>query len=398
MINIMLLEGTYTVDTLPDYEQYGAMPSINFPSEVKSVGDSGTINEVASNKNLLNCEEIGDVAAGYGIEIDDEGYVYDSSPNSDSRAWSYSNSNWFLTLPAGTYIISLIYDTTPTNNSTGLDVFNSDDTKLFQADSLSPFLSKTSIDFTLEEKTEIGIMLKFYDVRYKIQLEKASTTTDYVEHKGEEITIPTQQAMLEGDYFEKTDGVWKEIHIWEEYEITGDETITASSEVENGFYFNMSDALNLSASEKASDTSTYVLSNAYRGTAFKDLTNYDYSIALSNASNILIRDKDVTSVEELKTKLSSTSVKIFYKLATANELTCTDEQIVALEKLQNIRTYKNITHVYSTDEVSPNLEVVYAKDNEIAYEIASINEKLDDLITTVDNLSAIVAYISDTEG
>lgn len=41
--NVMLLEGTYTTDTLPDYEQYGASPSPEFPSEVKTVGQNVNI-------------------------------------------------------------------------------------------------------------------------------------------------------------------------------------------------------------------------------------------------------------------------------------------------------------------------------------------------------------------
>jgi hypothetical protein len=41
---VMLLKGSYTADTLPPYEQYGAMPSLSFPSEVKGVGNEEEIN------------------------------------------------------------------------------------------------------------------------------------------------------------------------------------------------------------------------------------------------------------------------------------------------------------------------------------------------------------------
>ena len=39
----MVLEGTYTADTLPPYEPYGAMPSPDYPSEIVTVGQNVNI-------------------------------------------------------------------------------------------------------------------------------------------------------------------------------------------------------------------------------------------------------------------------------------------------------------------------------------------------------------------
>lgn len=36
----MLLKGTYTVDNIPTYEQYGATPSSNYPSKIETVGSN----------------------------------------------------------------------------------------------------------------------------------------------------------------------------------------------------------------------------------------------------------------------------------------------------------------------------------------------------------------------
>lgn len=51
--NVMLLEGTYTVDTLPPYEPYGASPSPEFPSPVKTVGQNVNLFD-KDNANILN--------------------------------------------------------------------------------------------------------------------------------------------------------------------------------------------------------------------------------------------------------------------------------------------------------------------------------------------------------
>lgn len=39
----MILNGSYTVDTLPPYEPYGAMPSPDYPSEIVTVGQNGSV-------------------------------------------------------------------------------------------------------------------------------------------------------------------------------------------------------------------------------------------------------------------------------------------------------------------------------------------------------------------
>lgn len=46
----MLLEGSYTVETMPDFEQYGAMPSKDFQSPVEGV--TGDVKCLVRNKNL----------------------------------------------------------------------------------------------------------------------------------------------------------------------------------------------------------------------------------------------------------------------------------------------------------------------------------------------------------
>lgn len=49
----MLLEGAYTVDTIPEFEQYGAMPSIEYEAPIESVGDNINLFD-KDNANILN--------------------------------------------------------------------------------------------------------------------------------------------------------------------------------------------------------------------------------------------------------------------------------------------------------------------------------------------------------
>ena len=67
--NIMILEGEYTEETIPEYEPYGASPSPEFPSEIKSVGDEGTVTIEQRGKNLFDASKI----ANTSIEVLDNG-------------------------------------------------------------------------------------------------------------------------------------------------------------------------------------------------------------------------------------------------------------------------------------------------------------------------------------
>lgn len=77
--NIMILEGEYTEDNVPDYQPYGVMPSPEFPSEIRSVaddvnffdgelekgsinGNDGTLanNKAIRSKNFIPVEELTD--------------------------------------------------------------------------------------------------------------------------------------------------------------------------------------------------------------------------------------------------------------------------------------------------------------------------------------------------
>lgn len=58
----------------------------------------------------------------------------------------------------------------------------------------------------------------------------------------------------------------------------------------------------------------------------------------------------------------STGATVYYKLETPSKLTFTDEQKTIAKQIKDVRTYKNVTNIYSIDEISPIFDVEYAKD------------------------------------
>lgn len=57
-VKLMLLKGAYTFDNQPTYEPYGAMPSPDYPSEIVTVGQNGSVEIEVCNKNLAKINEI----------------------------------------------------------------------------------------------------------------------------------------------------------------------------------------------------------------------------------------------------------------------------------------------------------------------------------------------------
>lgn len=81
----------------------------------------------------------------------------------------------------------------------------------------------------------------------------------------------------------------------------------------------------------------------------------------------------------------STGATVYYKLATPTELDFTTEQKAVKEQIKNLHSYKNVTHIFSTDEINANLSIEYYAKNDISYE----TNEVDRIIGFVDNLEAI---------
>lgn len=127
-------------------------------------------------KNLLNYGKIESTALNVGIVADTNGEVYDATPTGDSRGWNYASSNWYVNLEAGTYTISLDIKTQTTNANASINVYKSDGVITG-----TPLANKSnvSLNFTLTEATNIGIMAKLYDAVFKIMLNKGSTAEEW---------------------------------------------------------------------------------------------------------------------------------------------------------------------------------------------------------------------------
>lgn len=152
--------------------------------------------------------------------------------------------------------------------------------------------------------------------------------------------------------------------------LDGTEEWKVSSSFANSYYSSLPNSKNISSTDIVDDTNVYVLSNSFQATYRKNLNSLNQGIALTNSSNIMIKNANVSTVEEFKSYLAEqyangTPVTVQYELAEEVIEPYTEEEQKEYDKLINTGTYKGITHIFSTNEVEPNLDITYYKDLDI---------------------------------
>ena len=196
-----------------------------------------------------------------------------------------------------------------------------------------------------------------------VQIEKGSTATAFEEHKSQTYTIPTQQPFRSNgdirDIFIKKNNKWYERHYIERLILDGTEGWNYDTN-NNRFYF----------AKTGQKGYGYIACSHY----LKGDTTKNNNTCEIWTGAILFRNEQFTTINDFKTHLqeqynAGTPVYVDYVLATPLDIECTEEQSTILFDIeQNAKTYKGVTHIYSTDKISSYKEVTYKKDIETLFE------------------------------
>lgn len=494
-IEPMLIAGEYTAETFPEYEPYGVMPSLEFPSKIEAVGDktyaieSGSIEGQAGanivnqqrlrtkdfirntyKQILVNANGIDEVAL---FEYDkDKNYIksnswrvvpatFDLSDNTAFFKYAFrksDNSNLSTdmitnledsnkcveittsnknvldiqknahlevsglaidtdengevtingTATANTYL--KLYDNELTNlNYTKWDkkkvakgnwVFSSRmikgeinaeantsayvRSKAMGADAVEYAMlyrvlnaKEKQKSFTLEDDTKAVIYLwigkdaTFNNVKLQFQLEP-DVLSEYVEHRGQTLTLQTQQKMFEGDTFEQVDGVWYEKHCKKEKTITGNDIQSVSSN--NRVFFKIS---SVPGFKKISEEFYYgnIDKNTIESNVATSLTGHsltwlatakkgDWISSWNNPNDtngfVLRTDKEFATKEEAIIYFNENPFTVVYELLEIEYIKCTEEQCKILDKID---TYKDGT-IITTDNDLCKIQLRYKQDLE----------------------------------
>lgn len=376
-----------TPDTF-EYEAYGVMPSTEYPSEIKSVENNCNI--VVCNKNIFD---------------KDNANILNMYPKNGTLVSSTNSSSFYIPIkPNSTVCVSrnkigkkfalAELDKVPAVGSSvlsqvGSDVDTSDEYKIINTSSKAKYL----IVFYSNVYGSDLVNNNGYteeEIRSGIQVEYNSIPTEFVQHQEQLFTVPIQQPFRAigdiRDTFVKADGKWYERHYIKEYEFTGADS--------DAYYFNADNDNTLAVNLHPNNESNIAFKYASAISAY--CNKFEYGNLISDKEQIYITGAIVTDngyYGNIRLYLSKTRLKSYSESLTTTkkvdlvkewlkdnpfivnyisrepvDIECTTKQSAILDKIEKeAKTYKNITHIYSTDEVSANVELTYKKDIETLF-------------------------------
>ena len=334
-----------------EYEQYGATPSLKFPSEIKTVKDN--VNLTVANKNYINIENTSKTINGITFTVNSDGSILANGTATD-RA-SYPIQNNFKKFEAGQYFVSGC----PSGGSEStyyLILWNENWASMGSEYGKGKLVSLSNQKVKLHINIMQGTVCN--NLLFKPQMEKGTKATDYEAHQEQTITMPVQQEMLEGDYFNFDKE--KEIHNWVKLTLDGTEDWNLDNTYQGIYQYALSKA-NLATSEQTVNA----YSNYFKGIKWNLSWTVDGAVvAWQTSQNIRIMTSRYKTVDEFKALLkekhdAGNPVIVYYKLETPIELNFTEKQKAVAKQFKAITPYKNITHIYSTDKIAPKMVVDY---------------------------------------
>lgn len=382
------------------YEQYGATPSVEIPSEIETTGEDGSIDETVCNKNFLPMRETEETTIN-GITYSIENGVLKVNGTSTAGFAIPLFLKDTILKKGKTYTISVNRTNQNIGNSCAFAFRDVNNTQIFYLEgwsnkSITKEITEDTIISSDNSKTNLWINsgYKFNNTEYRLQLEERNTATDYVAHEEQNIAMPCQQPMVDVEDYIDWDNE-EEVHGYKTVVLTGQEEgwniVTSESGDGNTKIFRNR---TLMTGCRPNEGIKEITSRVYC-THFKNITGTE----IRNISNIGITVWDDTSgpwirapyttVEEWKAWLAEqveagTPVEIRYPLATPTRLPFTPAQKAVKEQIKALHTYKNVTNIYSTDEVGANVEATYYKDLETI--INSNNNNLQQQINNITEL------------
>lgn len=370
------------------YEQYGASPSIDYPSEIKTVKDSVQVN--VSNSNMLDFN----VAQNEKVTVNDDGTITINGTGGFFLNFKEISLKKGITYYTNYQVIS------------GTAINSKEEGKIFLKirNAQGKYLQENSFneDIYQDDITSSGIWIHSNAVftNAKIKIWTSTEKSDFVPHQSQTVIMPIQQEMLEGDYIDEHG----EHHEWGKLVLTGDEKDSVFEQKESAtglVYFRVN------CNWKKQNGK--VLSNMLK-VSTKHLSEIEqnadliYSIVSGNEFFIMLKDSSITSVALLKAKLkelneAGTPLTIYYEIrkdvdvniyvdAPKTRYLLNDEQNEALTT--ELNAYQNITNIDASNELA-SVDVTYYtnnKSNKIyvkEYELEKLDKQLGNEFQKLDS-------------
>lgn len=325
------------------YEQYGAMPSVEFPSVIKDCKDN--INFTICNKNLFI-----DDFRKYSRTTD-----YFCCPLKLKKWEEYRFYGELLKDKLDNFVIGIVKDGDNYTNFLELKVVlkATGDIKELNFVVDETYTNPQLVVFAGTYNFEANFNSIFEN--YRFQLEESNVRTDYVEHKEQNFTFPLKQKLYKTDFLAE-DGIH---HARKEIELDGTENWAVIND--NIFYITLNDMKFI-----ANAMSSHF---AYTRKVLTDLSNGEFTTIAGQGYSIWIKKEEMT-LEEFRAylaqqKANGTPVVINYELAEEELEEYSAEQKAIYDEIMQAKSYKEKTHIFSADEIGPKFDVEWIKDTSI---------------------------------
>lgn len=345
-----------------EYEQYGSMPSIDYPSDVTVV--EGSYENKVQNKNL---------AIKYS-----NGYVDGNTGDISSS----NNESYFCTdlilIPIG--FTEIYYY--GSNLSNELDNYWANRVAFFDENKK---ILGNAIIMTNSRTLTIPTDAKYIRVSFSAEvidyMLAFGTETGYIEPQEQNYSLDFPIPMAKGDEIELTytekngyktiDSIYKNAKMSEKIRLTSDMSWALSG---NGYWYRVI------IPELSINLQSTILSTHFKGVdsnGNKTIYSKNYGtgyICLGTSGNGLVGISVSTfdSLDDLKTFLNENEVYIIGELQSPTRTQITDETFISqYEALLNSSTYKGVTNISTTKQsdtqATLNLKVDYKQSNQIVF-------------------------------
>lgn len=362
---------TYTIDVSDimitdtaskEYEAYGVMPSMDYPSTIQTVGKNGNETITKMNKNFFDIGTNWVTAYDNATRITDTAFTFADITVSDYKLES-ANYTTEQSYPSLAKKIKLAknkdyYISCKDINST-LYLFGKNNNSEYGTQLAILSASQKNATFNSGDYDEYYWAFyprtgAYFD---SVQLEIGNTATDFIGHEEESYTLSVQQEMLEGDYFIKEADGWKEVHTWNK--TTYDETDNFNAFVaDDVFQFYLATTINPNATllcnmfvQKSDWNSTSVVVSS---------TNNLYFLIKKGEYGFTAELTAEQALSKFKEIIATTNI-VLYNTTTETKLTCTAEQSAVLDQLNELDMFKGTNNIITADNLAL-LQLTYTVD------------------------------------
>ena len=404
----MIVKGTYTSETIPPFEQYGAMPSIEYPSMPVVTTGLQTVKKYSKNlcKRFINGSTYRYSAAFYldcnlekgkyyALSFTDlsVGNVYYRNENVTGANGEYSSYTITSTGKRQTWIFLC-----KENNKNMGGLYFKNRGYYFLKNNKQQEQPSNLVDVQLEEVTSLS-----------------DFASDYEQYKGEEITLDLENIELakitneNGEILAQDRAVYRQVDgilKWQwEKNVYKDSITNLNSRVPLEITSYLADNLcgavfNSSKKHKILGQVIAIMSDKLKAKLLGPTTDTTNTDSVRNAEGIALHSSNNNQIcitlektrlesedlEGVKNFINENNIIYYYPILEPIYLDCTEEQSAVLDKLYKLSLEKRTNNIFVESEngVTTELQLEYMQDNNLKKE--QKNKALEDRITAIENL------------